>query len=79
MARTPNDHETLSEELIALLAREPDPDLLIISRNHDQRFGMRVCGLRNKGDTWGALAMLEWAKYQILADLERLEKEERES
>jgi hypothetical protein len=40
---------------------------------------MRVCGLRDKGDTWGALAMLEWAKYQILADLERLEKEERQS
>lgn len=77
--RTRSEHETLTDELIALLAREDDPDLLIIARDKDQRFGMRVCGLRNKGDTWNALAMLEWAKYQILADLERLEKEERQT
>ncbi len=43
-------------------------DILLIHRSSvDGKLHMRVCGLDNSAARWNAVAMIEWAKYEILS------------
>ncbi len=64
-----SDFDTLTEELAHVYAAAHEhPDILFLHRSPDGKLGMRVVGFGNNGERWLAIALLEWAKYELLED-----------